>query len=116
MLNVELQSRVAQNVFRRLSEASDWWDVDTKLCEKCGLRYIEGKAAENSDPALLLPLPVDVALNFEQIQKLLKCLPSKEKVAIALQDGDSSVVFYDVMPGIVRSPEFIAPANPESQG
>lgn len=116
MLNFELQCRVAHNVFRRLSEASDWWDVDAKLCEECGLRYIEGKSAKDSDPTLLLPLPVDVAFNFEQIQKLLKCLPSKEKVVIALQDGDTSVVFYDVMPGIVRPLEFSAPVGPENQG
>lgn len=106
MCSSEAQARIASNVFNYLSESSDWWEIESKFCEDCNTHYLRGKRTKDSESVVVLPTSVNVMLNFEAIQNLLSCLPPASKVTLALQDGDTSVVFYDVAPGIVYPSDF----------
>lgn len=105
MCSSEAQARIASNVFRYLSESSDWWEVESKICEKCNTHYLTGKRSKDAEAMLLVPLSVNLVLDFEAIESILSCLPSVAKVTLALQDGDTNVVFYDVASGIVHPPQ-----------
>lgn len=108
MCSPEAQARIAKNVFNYLSETSDWWEIEAKLCRECNTHYLQGKRTKDAESTVLVPLSVSVTLNFEEIQNLLSCLPSAPKVTLALQGGDTGVIFYDIAPGIVQPPEVSA--------
>lgn len=114
MCSSEVQVRIASNIFRHLSESSDWWEVESKICEKCNTHYLTGKRSKDAEAMLLVPISVNLALDFEAIESILSCLPSVPKVTLALQDGDTSVVFYDVASGIVH-PAQQAKANGDDE-
>lgn len=111
MCSSEAQARIASNVFNYLSESSDWWEIESKFCEDCNTHYLRGKRTKDSELTMLLPISVNIMLNFEAIQNLLSCLPPAPKVTLALQDGDTSVVFYDVASGIVHPSQLGAAAG-----
>lgn len=114
MFKSEIQSHITRHVCKYLSEVSDWWDIEVKICDECEVHYIEGKPTKNADTKILLPLPVNIALDVEKIQRQLNCLPSNRKVTIAFQDGDTNLVFYDVMSGIVPPPDHAASVEPKN--
>lgn len=103
MCSSEAQARIASNVFKYLSESSDWWEIESKFCEKCSTHYLTGKRRkDDAEAMLLLPISINLVLDFEAIESIFSCLPSVPKVTLALQDGDTNIVFYDVALGVVN--------------
>lgn len=106
MSSSESQARIARNVFKYLSESSDWWEIESKFCEDCSTHYLTGKRWKDAEAMLVVPLSVNIMLDFGAIESILSCLPSVPKVTLALQDGDTNVVFYDVVSGIAHPSQF----------
>lgn len=102
MCSSEAQARIASNVFKYLSESSDWWEIESKFCEGCNTHYLTGKRSKDAEAMLVVPLSVNVMLDFGAIESILSCLPSVPKVTLALQDGDTNVIFYDITSGIAH--------------
>lgn len=101
----QLQCRVAQNVFKYLSEVMDWWDIEIRVCGACNVYYLEGQPTKEAGSQIVVPLSVNASLDFEKIRDFLKCLPSNGKIVCAFQDGSTNIVLYDIMQGVVPPPD-----------